>query len=214
MPDPAEPLLSPRPGRIQEVVEVPFLLARLAADGLLLRPYQAQDAPALYCAVRESVASVGRWLPWCHAGYSEADSVAWIAHCAECWNRGDQYTFAIFDDTTARFLGAVGLSHRNREHNFASIGYWVRESAHGRGIAARAGRPVAQFGFDVVKLSRIEILAAVENRASRCTAENIGARFEAVARNRLSTPQGVVDAAAYALIPSDYAEAQMRAMSS
>ncbi len=187
---------------------------QLATDGLLLRPYRTDDAPALHAAVRESMHSVGRWLPWCHAGYAEADAVAWIAFCARAWARGDQYTFAIFDETSQQFLGAVGLSHRNREHNFASIGYWVRESARGRGLAARAGRLVAAFAFDTVKLTRVEILAAVDNHASRRTAENLGARLETIARNRLSTPQGIVDAAVYALIPSDYADAQMRATSS
>ena len=191
----------------------PIPAAELRAEGLLLRAYRKDDAAALYSAVRESLASIGRWLPWCHAGYSEADSVAWIAHCSGEWTRGEMYTFAIFDSVGAEFLGAVGLSHRNREHNFAGIGYWVRESKRGRGIAARAGKLVAAFGFDRVKLTRIEILAAIDNHASRRTAENIGGRLEGIARNRLATPQGVVDAAVYALIPSDYA-AQMRAISS
>jgi len=172
----------------------------LALDELVLRPYRPGDALALYAGVRESIESVGRWLPWCYAGYSEADSAVWIAHCAETWIKGDQYTFAIFDAASAEFLGAVGLSQRNREHNFAGIGYWIRESARGRGLAACAGRAVAAFGFDRIKLTRIEILAAVGNRASRRTAENIGANFEGIARNRLSTPGGLVDAAVYALI--------------
>lgn len=177
----------------------------LALGELVLRPYRADDAPALHAGVRESIESVGRWLPWCHAGYSEADGASWIAHCAEAWSRGDQYTFAIFDIASAEFLGAVGLSQRNREHNFAGIGYWIRESARGRGLAARAGRTVAAFGFDQIKLSRIEILAAVGNHASRRTAENIGASFEGIARNRLSVREGLVDAAVYALIPQDRA---------
>jgi ribosomal-protein-serine acetyltransferase len=188
-------------------------IVELRVGDLLLRPYREEDAAALYSAVHESIASIGHWLPWCHAGYSEADSVAWIAHCSGEWTRGNMYTFAIFDSAGAEFLGAVGLSHRNREHNFAGIGYWVRESKRGRGIAARAGKLVAAFGFDRVKLTRIEILAALDNHASRRTAENIGGRLEGIARNRLITPQGQVDAAVYALIPSDYA-AQMRAISS
>lgn len=185
---------------------------QLCTDELLLRPYRPGDAPALYAAVCESVASVGRWLPWCHAGYSEADSIAWLAHCSDQWARGEMYTFAIFDSAGAELLGSVGLSHRNHEHNFAGIGYWIRETKQGRGIAARAGKRVAAFGFDRVKLARIEILAAVDNLASRRTAENIGGRLEGIARNRLRTPRGLTDAAVYALIPSDYA--QMRAISS
>ena len=55
----------------------------LCGPRLRLRPYRPDDADALLAAVRESVDSVGRWLPWCHAGYAQGDAVGWIAHCAE-----------------------------------------------------------------------------------------------------------------------------------
>ncbi len=175
-------------------------------DGaLVLRPYRLEDAAQLYAAAHESIESVGRWLPWCHAGYTEADSLAWINYCASAWADGSQYTFAIFDQPSECLLGAAGLSQRNRTHNFAGLGYWIRSSAQGRGIAARAGRVLAKFGFAQIQLGRVEILAAAENVPSRRTALNIGARFEGIARNRLRIPGDAraVDAAVYALIPSD-----------
>ncbi len=205
--------MPPRNARMADRCE-PLPIVQLVDGDLLLRPYRTDDAPALYAAVRESVESIARWLPWCHAGYTEADATSWIAHCAEAWGAENEYTFAIFDAARAQLLGSVGLSQRDRTHNFAGLGYWTRESARGRGIAARAGRMVAAFGFNDVRLGRIEILAAVANRASCRTAEAIGGRFEGIARNRLITPQGLADAAVYALIPSDYAEAQSCAISS
>jgi ribosomal-protein-serine acetyltransferase len=181
----------------------------LCDDKLLLRPYRLEDAPHLYAAARESIESVGRWLPWCHAGYVEADSVAWISDCAAAWARGDQYTFAIFDQASQRFIGSVGLSQRNRTQNGAGMGYWIRQSARGRRMAADAGRVLAKFGFEEIRLARIEIVAALENLASRRTAEQIGARFEGIARNRLIVPgeQRAVDAAVYGLVASDIAQA-------
>ena len=36
-------------------------------DGeIILRTYREGDADALYEAVRESIAEVSLWLPWCH----------------------------------------------------------------------------------------------------------------------------------------------------
>jgi ribosomal-protein-serine acetyltransferase len=151
---------------------------------IVARPYREEDAPGLLNAVRESVNSVGRWLPWCTVDYAEQHAVDWIRHCRTSWTSGDQFAFAIFD-ARGGFLGAVGLSHRNREHNFASIGYWIRESARGHSLASRVAREVIGFGFDRVDLTRIEIVAAIENLASRRTAERAGARFEGIQRNRL-----------------------------
>jgi RimJ/RimL family protein N-acetyltransferase len=173
----------------------------LGGDGLLLRPYRAEDSRALAAAARESAESVGAWLPWCHADYGEAEADEWIARCAEGWRSGEHYAFAAFDAATARFLGSVGLNQRNRPHNFMNLGYWIRASQHGNGIAVRAARLVAAFGFGQIGLTRIEIVTALNNRASRRVAEKSGAMFEAVARNRLVDRGNPIDAAAYALVP-------------
>jgi RimJ/RimL family protein N-acetyltransferase len=188
----------------------------LIGDGLLLRPYRPEDSRTLAAAARESAESVGAWLPWCHADYSDAEALEWIAHCAEGWRGGEHFGFAAFDAQTGRFLGAAGLNQRNRPHKFMNLGYWVRASCQGRGIAVRAARLVAAFGFEQVGLTRIEIVAAVENRASRRVAEKTGAVLEAVARNRLVDRGDPIDAAVYALVPggTDQRDAQIRAMSS
>jgi RimJ/RimL family protein N-acetyltransferase len=174
----------------------------LTGDGLLLRSYRAEDSRALAAAVRESVESVGAWLPWCHADYGDAEADAWIAHCAEGWRRGEHYAFAAFDAKTSQFLGAAGLNQRNREHNFMNLGYWVRTSQQGNGVAVRAAQLVSGFGFEQIGLTRIEIVTALDNRASRRVAEKSGAAFEAIARNRLVDRGNPIDAALYALMPA------------
>lgn len=172
---------------------------RLAADGLLLRPYTPADAAQLSAAARASAESVGRWLPWCRADYSIADAEAWIAHCAASWEHGEQYAFAVFDADGTRFLGGAGLSRVDCDHRFANLGYWTGIDARGRGVAARAGRLVAGFGFRALGLTRVEIVAALDNQASRRTAERIGAQFEGIVRHRLLPRGHSLDAAVYAL---------------
>jgi len=174
----------------------------LRGDGLVLRPYRPEDSHALAAAARESAESVGAWLPWCRTDYSEAEAGAWIMHCGEGWRSGEHFAFAAFDASTAQFLGSAGLNQRNRPHNFMNLGYWVRTSRQGNAIAVRAARLVAAFGFRQVGLTRIEIVAALNNHASRRVAEKSGAAFEAVARNRIVDRGNAVDAAVYALVPA------------
>lgn len=189
----------------------------LVEGPLRLRPWQPQDATALFDAARESVASVGRWLPWCHAGYDLVDAKAWISHCQDGWSRGDHFAFPVFDNGTSNLLGGVGLNQFNRMHRSANLGYWVRQSRHGEGIAARAAAIIARFGFEQLGLIRIEIVAQPDNGASRRTAEKAGAHFESVARQRLCVQGQPMDGAVYALIPADLtqpAAAQSCAISS
>jgi RimJ/RimL family protein N-acetyltransferase len=175
----------------------------LAEDSLLLRPWQPDDAPALHAAVQESMETVGRWMPWCHAGYDLGEAQAWIRHCREAWAAEEQFAFGVFAPDDGRLLGSIGLNHRNRMHRSAALGYWVRQSCQGRGIARRATRIAARFGFQMLALVRIEIVALPDNQASRRAAEQAGARFECIARHRLWERDQARDAAVYALVPGD-----------
>jgi RimJ/RimL family protein N-acetyltransferase len=175
----------------------------LTEDALLLRPWQPDDALALHTAVQESMDTVGRWMPWCHAGYDLDQAQAWIRHCREAWLADEHFAFGVFEPDGGTLLGSVGLNHRNRMHRSAALGYWVRQSRQGQGIARRATRMAARFGFQRLGLVRIEIVALPDNQASRRTAEQAGARFECIARHRLWERDRARDAAVYALVPAD-----------
>lgn len=183
--------------------DIPPITLELADGRLHLRPWQDRDAVALFDAARESITGVGRWLPWCHADYSRNDAAAWIAYCQTGWLSGEHFAFPVFDATTGELLGGAGLNQRNRLHRSANMGYWVRQSRQGQGVAAAASRLVAGFGFQWLGLARIEIVVLTDNRPSLRTAEKIGARFEGIARQRLCTREQPEDAAIYGLIPAD-----------
>ena len=68
----------------------------------------------------------------------------------------------------------------NRVHQMANLGYWVRSTETGHGVASRAARMVARFGIEKLKFQRLEILAATGNLPSQRVAEKAGAVKEAV----------------------------------
>lgn len=173
----------------------------LVDDALLLRPYRFDDTPALQAAAVESAATVGPWLPWCHAGYSVDESRAWIDRCRTGWRDGSEFAFAILDGDT--FAGGIAINRIDTLHRHGNLGYWVRQSRQRCGLAARAGRMAAAFAFAQLGLVRLEIVCAVDNQASRRTAERIGARFECEARNRLVLNEAPVAAAVYGLVAAD-----------
>jgi RimJ/RimL family protein N-acetyltransferase len=100
-------------------------------------------------------------------------------------------------------LGATGLNRIDSVGRWANLGYWLRTDAAGCGLATEAAAAVARFGFEDLRLRRIEIVADVENFASRRVAEKIGAALEGIARNRASIGDRRRDAAVYSLIPGD-----------
>ena len=148
----------------------------------------------------ESIATVGHWMPWCHAERTVDEGVAWLQSCRANWDSGTEYEFTAFT-STGEYLGAAGLNQFNRVHNFANLGYWVRESRQRQGIAFEAVQLLAAFGFRSLGLNRIEIIVATENLPSRRVAEKVGAKFEGIARNRLLIRGVPISAAVYSLVP-------------
>ncbi len=178
----------------------------LAGGRLILQPWRDADAAELHAAVQESVAGVGRWLPWCRADYDLEHARAWTAHCRDAWQSGAHFAFAVRDAAGGELLGGCGLNQLNPLHRSANLGYWVRSSRQGRGIATAAARLVARFGFAELGLIRIEIVTLPDNHASRRVAARLGARFEGMARQRLWAWDRAHDAAVHALIPADLAQ--------
>ena len=166
-----------------------------------------EDAEKLFDAVRESIREVSLWLPWCHENYTIEETREFLSSRISPEKSEEAYSFGIFDVASERVLGGVGINFINRVHLMANLGYWVRTSAVGNGVASTGARLVAQFGFEQLGLHRIEILAAVPNVASQRVAEKAGAVREGVLRRRLFIHGQSHDAVLFSLVREDLAVA-------
>lgn len=173
---------------------------QLVTSGLLLRRYRSADTAPVHEAALESVAEVAPYETWCHEGYTPAEAAEYAGWWDQAWDRGSAYYFAVCDETTGRYLGSCGLCPVEREHATAGLGFWVRTSETGRGVATAAARLVAEAGFEHLSLNRVELLIAVDNTASRRVAEKLGAACEGTLRKRLVLPAGPTDMAMYAMV--------------
>ncbi len=175
----------------------------LSNDVVKIRRYRADDIPLLFEAARESTSEMLVWMSWCHPKYSLEESTSFILSSEDAWNQKTRFAFAVFDANSNLFLGGVGLNQFNRNHNFANLGYWVRSSQTGRGVATAATLLAAEFGFKDLGLNRIEILTAVGNAASQRVAEKAGAKKEGILRSRIVLHDRPQDAVMYSLIAND-----------
>lgn len=173
-------------------------------DGTIsLRPFTTDDADELYEAVRESMRELQPWMPWCHTDYSIKETREWLSLRDDVLKNGTDYGFRIADALSDRMLGGAGLNQINSLYRAANLGYWIRTSATGRGVATRAVRLLAQFGFEELNLIRIEIVAAVGNLASQRVAEKAGAMREGVMRKALLIHGVAHDAVLTSLVAED-----------
>jgi ribosomal-protein-serine acetyltransferase len=172
-------------------------------DGdFLLRPFRFSDAVGLYYAVRESLKELKPWMTWATEGYTEMAAREYITIARTRWEEHTFYAFAI--TRGEEVLGACTLSSIHAIYRFCNLGYWVRTSCRGQGIAGRAARLAARFAFETLGLIRAEIVIAVGNDASIRVAEKIGAHDEGILLNRMVVGRSIYDAHMYSLLPADF----------
>jgi RimJ/RimL family protein N-acetyltransferase len=177
---------------------------QLKDENILLRPFQFDDLEQLYQAVKESLADIKPWMSWAHDAYSREEANSFIRITRARWEEKTLFAFGIIDATNGDVLGGCSLSHKHPVYHFCNVGYWVRSSRRGQGIAGRAAKLAACYGFEHADIIRAEVVMAVGNEKSRRVAEKIGAHYEGTLHNRMVVRKTIYDAHMFSLLPSDF----------
>ena len=178
----------------------------LTDGNIIIRPCRLEDAAVICEGVQDTMHEMLKWAPWCHPDYSMSDCTSWLSSRPQMWSEGIEYDFVIFDTKDSTFLGGCAIDQINRKHNFANLGYWVRSSQTGKGIATAAVRLISRLGFETLGFTRLEIVVAVQNKASQRVAEKVGTVREGVHRNRHVVRDKIYDSVMFSLIPQDLQE--------
>ena len=181
-----------------------MLSTSITDEVVTLRPFRVEDSTQLYEAVRESLTELKPWMSWAHDAYSQQSADDFIRITRARWEEKTLFAFAIMDAKSGEVLGGCSLSHLHPVYHLCNVGYWVRTSHHGEGIAGRAALLAARYGFEHAGIIRAEVVMAVGNEKSRRVAEKIGAHYEGVLLNRMVVGKVIADAHMYSLIPQDF----------
>ncbi|GHI96651.1 GNAT family N-acetyltransferase [Streptomyces olivaceus] len=168
-------------------------------DGLLLRPWRADDAPAVHAAFQDP--AMHQW--HARAADSEDEVRGWIAEWQRAWEGERGVQWAVADASDDRLLGRVALREVVLGDGVAEVAYWTTAAARGRGVAARATRALAHWALDGVGFQRLELLHAVANEASCRVAHKSGFAVEGTKRSALLHPDGWHDMHLHARVRGD-----------
>ncbi|MFD0361985.1 GNAT family N-acetyltransferase [Nocardia sp. GCM10030253] len=144
-------------------------------DGLVLRPWTSQDAPAVFEAFQDP--AIRRW----HV--RTAESVAqvrdWIERWQTVWTTGNgQWAVTVAGEVAGR----IGLRHTDLADGTTELAYWTMPAWRGRAIAPRAVIALTRWGFDEIGFDRIELTHSVQNPQSCRVAAKCDFPFEGTLR--------------------------------
>ncbi len=185
---------------------LPVVLQFQLPTGQKLRLLDESDAGELYALIDANRSHLARWLPWA-AGQTLEDTVGFIERTREQVANNDGFQTTIVDD--GKIIGVVGFVGVSWQHRSTTIGYWLAESAQGRGVMTHAVQALTNHAFATWQLNRVEVRAGVENARSRAIPERLGFSQEGVLREAELVGDRRIDQAVYAMLAREWRAAQV-----
>ncbi|REC47458.1 GNAT family N-acetyltransferase [Chryseobacterium pennipullorum] len=128
---------------------------------------------------------------------------AWQLESEQGKNR-KKFTFLIEDTITRTFVGIIGIDMIKLHYKNAEAWFKLSPEIWGKGYGTEALGRIIQFGFEDLKLHRIEAGCAIDNIASYKVMEKSGMIREAHRRKLLPLKNGWSDNYEYAILEEDY----------
>jgi ribosomal-protein-alanine N-acetyltransferase len=173
----------------------------LRSDRLRLRPFIAEDAPAVHeLAGALEVADTSLVIP--HP-YSLAAAKSWIAGLPHFFRTGTAHHFALALRSTDELVGAAALSDIDGRNAQAELTFWVGVPWWRSGYATEAGREVIRFGFEEVSLNRVYGRHLARDTPSGNVLRKLGMKQEGVLRQGVRKADVFEDVVLYAVLRED-----------
>lgn len=175
-------------------------LPDLASDRLRLRALRAGDLHDVFALYSDP--EVTRY--WSFAAWTDlSQAQAWLDERLP-WGPPSVYAWAITEPVDDRLLGTTALFALAGPMHRAELGFSLRRSHQGRGLAGEAVRLALDFAFDTLGLARIEADVDPRNTPSCRLVERFGFQREGLLRDRWRVGGEFADSIAYGLLRADY----------
>ena len=173
----------------------------IETENLILRQIEDSDAFDMYeYAHLDYVGPMAGWEP--HVNVAHTRMV--IKNFNRRQEAGHLGVFAIVLKNCEKMIGTIEL-HSYVEEFKAELGYTISPAYWGHGYAYEASIEVLKWGFNKLKLKRIECTCFTTNHNSERVCEKLHFQFEGVRRKGYRLYNGLIgDLACYAMTDDDF----------
>jgi RimJ/RimL family protein N-acetyltransferase len=160
-------------------------------ERLVARCWDPADAPLLKEAVDSSLEHLRPWMPWARDEPQTLEQkVQLLRTFRGQFDRGENFVYGLFSADESEVVGGSGFHRRAGDDISLEIGYWIRASAIGRGLATEATAALARVGLELCGADRIDIRVDPANERSAAVPRKLGFVEEARLRRRLISAPG------------------------
>jgi ribosomal-protein-serine acetyltransferase len=165
----------------------------------LLEERHAQELTDLIERNREHLRAS---LPWVDTNRTVEDRKNFIRGALKQFAHNKGFVAGIWHE--GRLAGVIGYQPIDWENRTTALGYWLGEEFQGQGLVTAACRALVDHAFVELKLNRVSIACATENKRSCAIPERLGFRREGVQRQAEWLYDHYVDYVVYATLASEW----------
>jgi ribosomal-protein-serine acetyltransferase len=178
------------------------MFSHLIEDGLELRLVDERYVEELTSLVRRDLAYMSKWMPWATERYSVEDAREFVRRNLRQYAEDQGFATLIFSGD--RVVGSIGYNNIDWSNRKTDIGYWLAADMQGRGIMTKSCRVLVEYAFTRMRLNRVEIFCAVENRRSRLIPERLGFTQEGTHRQAEWVHDHFKDLVCYSMLAREW----------
>ncbi len=180
-------------------------LPELTTERLTLRKMLVADTADMYeYACRPDVTKYLTWNPHPDREYTRE----YLQYLGNRYATGMFYDWAIIYEADCKMVGTCGFTSFNCTADSAEVGYVLNPSYWGKGIVTEALERVLRFGFEELKLHRIEARFMEGNDRSLRVMEKVGMRFEGILRESMLIKGSYVNVGVCSILDSEWKKLQ------
>lgn len=120
------------------------------------------------------------------------------------YDRDDYYRWAIIEKESGECIGQIAYFLVDSKNHFAEIEYCIGSCFQRRGYATEATKAVISYGFDRIKLHKVQICTKTINAPSKRVIEKCGFTYEGTLRDYFYMNGEYVGRLYFSMLKSEY----------
>lgn len=122
------------------------------------------------------------------------------------YENNDYYRWAVIDKESLECIGQIAYFFVDSNNEFAEIEYCISPAFQRRGLATEATQAVIAYGFDRIKLNKVQICTMEINPASKKVIEKCGFVYEGTLRDFFLIDGRFIGRLYFSMLRSEYEE--------
>lgn len=172
-------------------------------DETHLRLFELRHAEELNALITDNFEHIREWSAWLTDKERPIERTReWIRQNRLRFAENEGFTIGIWHKDA--IAGQIDYGNFDLNDRKFEIGYWLGASFQGKGLVTKSCRVLISHAFHELKLNRVEMHCAVQNKKSRKIPEKLGFREEGILREAGWLHDHFVDEVIYAMLASEW----------